>query len=130
MDYPSNMKLRLLAAVVRGDIKTVLESELPSSEEISSCLQRIDPYVKARQDDAGNRIVPAFSASNPVLSSIDDCITSRLNWSAQVFAEEVLAGILARGESQETKCRKPFACNQGHTTMVRNVACVSNKGVS
>ena len=106
VDYPSTTKLKLLAAVVRGELKMITTSDLPPEEAIVTLVHRIDPYEKGTPDSQGNTVRPVFAAINPMLHSIDDDTASRLSWSAMIFTENILAHVIARGEPQVAGCRK------------------------
>ena len=119
VDYPSQMKMKLLAAKVRGELMWV-SADMANNDEILECLQRLDPYLKSTVDESGLMSVAQFDAKDPILSTIDDEVTARLTWSAKVFAEDILLDLVKKGELQV--CRSKIATHVLYATTPQNLA--------
>ena len=118
VDYPSQMKMKLLAAKVRGELMWV-SADMANNDEILECLQRLDPYLKSTVDESGLMSVAQFDAKDPILSTIDDEVTARLTWSAKVFAEDILLDLVKKGELQV--CRSKIATHVLYATTLQHL---------
>ena len=106
VDFPSSTKMRILASKVRGDLQDILKEDICDANRLASVLQGICPYRVVSQDAEGLVSYSQFEGTNPMLSTIDDDLSSRIAWSASIFCEELIVNMVSNGDHQAS----PVSC--------------------
>ena len=103
VDFPSNIKGKLLAARVKGALLVMTKNEDMATQEVRACISMLSPYAKVRTDQEGVQWVEGFDPTTPMLHCLDGDLSYRIQTSCRIFTGEVLPTLLSQGEQQVFK---------------------------